>query len=348
MNHYFSTRELSKLCGVGETTVKRWSNMGLIKHHKTVGQHRKFKLEDVLEFISKNHIQIPSEQIEQLKLEKQSSDNLDLGAEIILVKGDTEALAQRLYTCLCAKKKDEVEVLLIRAFEQKLSFATIFDKMIAPTMHKVGMLWQHQKICAAEEHVLSNIMIEAIMRLKARFELVQHETCGYLNGESVLDGDFGLKSTKKRSGAYASNKNHLNATHGEHTSKQKVIVCASPEFEQHDIALQGVVLVCASYGFDVTYIGKAVPFKDLARYVDEILPKLVCMSFTSAKVDEAYYKSYELFRKRLTKSGARLITGGQFFGEKKSYPLKSDFRAINCQALEQFLKQNFQVTNPIS
>ncbi len=342
MNHYFSTRELSKLCGVGETTVKRWSNMGLIKHHKTVGRHRKFKLEDVLDFISKNHIQVPTEQIEQLKLEKQSSENLDLGAEIILVKGDTEALAQRLFASLCAKKKDEVEVLLIRAFEQKMSFATIFDKMIAPTMHKVGHLWQHEKICTAEEHVLSNIMVEAILRLKARFESQQNEAVESLEGEFGMNGQGLVPRPRKKSDGAGYDEFSYGLP-----PKPKALVCSCPDFEDHEIALQGVALVCTSYGFEVLYVGRAVPFEDLSKYIDETEPDVVCMSFTTAKIDEPFFKKYEQLRKKLNESSKKLITGGQFIGENKDLAIKSDFRAINCAALEQYLKQNFQVNQSI-
>ncbi len=347
MNHYFSTRELSKLCGVGETTVKRWSNMGLIKHHKTVGRHRKFKLEDVLDFISKNHIQIPNEQIEQLKLEKQSSDNLDLGAEIILVKGDTDALAQRLYTSLCAKNKQEVEVLLIRAFEQKLSFATIFDKMIAPAMHKVGNLWENQKICSAEEHVISNIMVEAIMRLKTRYESLQSDISLGVDDDYGMDGEPTLYRHRKRHDQTHRIKTPINDLEQDKASKPKVVVCSCPEIEHHEIALQGVALVCASHGFEVLYVGRAVPFKDLLKFIEVSEPGLVCMSFTTAKIDEMLYKRYEQFRKKMARAKIKLIIGGQFLGEKKSLPIKSDFRAFNCVSLEQFLKQNFQVSSSI-
>jgi DNA binding domain, excisionase family len=121
MTQFFSTKELSELCAVGETTVKRWSNMGLIKHHKTVGGHRKFKLEDVLEFISKNNIEIPPAQLERLNLEKNYAESLDISSEILLVRGDVKGLANKLTELLLAFRKNEVEALLSKAVEQGIS-----------------------------------------------------------------------------------------------------------------------------------------------------------------------------------------------------------------------------------
>lgn len=343
MNHYFSTRELSELCGVGETTVKRWSNMGLIRHHKTVGRHRKFKLEDVLEFISKNHITIPDEQLERLKLEKQSSENLDLGTEILLVKGDTEALANRLLDSLLAYNKEEAEVLLIKAFEQNLPFAVIFDNLIAPVMHRVGDLWANKKICAAEEHIVSHILIEAIIRLKARYEAKLGEKHRYQNG--VSSRLIGVAISHSGNGHSAGHKDAQNGDGQRRKNEPHAVVCTCPESELHEIPLLGVALVCQSLGFQISYVGAAVPFKDLTQIIDEIEPEMVCMSFTTARLDADTYRRYEQLRKYMKRRAIRFVVGGQFLGEKKSQPIMADCRAQTCQELEQYIRENFEISD---
>lgn len=343
MNHYFSTRELSELCGVGETTVKRWSNMGLIRHHKTVGRHRKFKLEDVLEFISKNHITIPDEQLERLKLEKQSSENLDLGTEILLVKGDTEALASRLLDSLLAYNRDEAEVLLIKAFEQNLSFAVIFDNLIAPVMHSVGNLWANKRICAAEEHIISHILIEAIIRLKARYEARLSEKHRHQNGVATR---LTVGTALHNGNGHSVGNRDVQNGEGQRTKNEPhVVVCTCPESELHEIPLLGVALVCQSLGFQVSYVGAAVPFKDLTQIIDEIEPEMVCMSFTTARLDTDKYRRYEQLKRYLKKRETRFVVGGQFLGEKKSQPITADCRARDCQELEQYIRENFEVSD---
>jgi methanogenic corrinoid protein MtbC1 len=126
-------------------------------------------------------------------------------------------------------------------------------------------------------------------------------------------------------------------------SKPAAVVCTCPESEYHELGLLGVSLVCQSLGMNVSYVGAAVPFKDLEHVVDEIKPTVVCMSVTIAKVSPTTYRRFEMFRKFLKKRGVRLILGGQFIGERKSRPFEADFRARSLEELEQYLRENFEV-----
>lgn len=340
VTQFFSTKELSELCAVGETTVKRWSNMGLIKHHKTLGGHRKFKLEDVLEFISKNNIEIPPAQLERLNLEKNYAESIDISSEILLVRGDVESLANKLTELLLAFRKKEVEALLSKAIEQGISFATLFDKMIAPAMHRIGDLWAAKKLGVGEEHIITNIMIESVLAMKAHYEK------GLLDAERF--------STRETAGINVNLTMNGTAQHGTRktddvlpmvlpTPKPVAVICTCPESEYHEVGLLGVSLVCQSLGMDVSYVGAAVPFKDLEHVVEEVKPTIVCMSVTIAKVSATTYRRFELFKRFLKKRGVRFIIGGQFIGERKSQMFKADFRAKNLTELEQYLRENFEV-----
>jgi excisionase family DNA binding protein len=44
---YYSTRDLAKLLGVDDSTVKRWADLGEIPCYKTLGGHRRFTPETV-------------------------------------------------------------------------------------------------------------------------------------------------------------------------------------------------------------------------------------------------------------------------------------------------------------
>lgn len=340
MTQFFSTKELSELCAVGETTVKRWSNMGLIKHHKTVGGHRKFKLEDVLEFISKNNIEIPPAQLERLNLEKNYAESIDISSEILLVRGDVQSLASKLTELLLAFRKKEVEALLSKAIEQGISFATLFDKMIAPAMHRIGDLWAAKKLGVGEEHIITNIMIESVLAVKAHYEK------GLLDAErfSTREG-VGINVNLTMNGAAQNGARKTDDVLPMSLSAPKPVsvVCTCPESEYHEVGLLGVSLVCQSLGMDVSYVGAAVPFKDLEHVVEEVSPTIVCMSITIAKVSPTTYRRFDLFKKFLKKRGVRFILGGQFIGERKSQSFEADFRAKSLTELEQYLRENFEV-----
>ncbi|MGQ9805700.1 MAG: B12-binding domain-containing protein [Chlorobiales bacterium] len=331
IGQFFSTRELSELCAVGETTVKRWANMGLIKYHKTIGGHRKFKLDDVLEFIEKNHIRVSSEQLERLQVQKRNADAIDLNTEILLVRGDVSALADKLTENLLEFKKNEVEALLSKAIERIPSFSVIFDNMIAPAMRRVGNLWCEKKLSISDEHIITNMIVEAILRTKVRFETSLREkqeqnlsalTLPYTNIEGNTRNAAATESAPK---------------------KPLVIVATCPESELHEVGLLGVSLVCETLGFQVRYVGASVPFKDLESAVEEHHPEMVCMSITNARLHLPVYRRYEQFRKFLAKHQVKFITGGQFIGETKSHPLQSDFRARSCSDLEQYIRENYDV-----
>jgi excisionase family DNA binding protein len=48
-----SLEEAARVLGVCPTTVRRYTNRGLLKHHRTGGNQRRFRLSDVLEFMEK-------------------------------------------------------------------------------------------------------------------------------------------------------------------------------------------------------------------------------------------------------------------------------------------------------
>jgi len=50
---YYSTRDLAKLLGVDDSTVKRWADLGEIPCYKTLGGHRRFTPETVKDVTAK-------------------------------------------------------------------------------------------------------------------------------------------------------------------------------------------------------------------------------------------------------------------------------------------------------
>lgn len=338
-NQFYSTKELSVLCAVAETTVKRWSNMGLIRHHKTLGGHRKFKLDDVLEFVSKNNIAIASSQIEKLTTEKKYAENLDLGTEILFIKRDTEKLSQRLLDHLLAFKKSEAETLLVKAYEEGFQFSEIFDRIIAPAMYEIGVMWMEKRLGVGEEHIMTNIVIESILRLKLRYETAQSRQKASVRELREPMSVLPVPQLNAQGGVALQEPGEVMRTE----QGRSMIICTCPNSELHEVALLGVSLVCQQLGFEVNYVGASAPFKDLEHLVESRKPRAVCMSITMAGFDAAQLKRFETFKRFLKNHGVRLIIGGQFIGERKTRPINADFRARTCGDLEQYLRENFDV-----
>lgn len=55
MDKYISIKEASELVGVTTTTLRRWeANRHLVAHHRTIGNHRRYRLDDILTMFKHN------------------------------------------------------------------------------------------------------------------------------------------------------------------------------------------------------------------------------------------------------------------------------------------------------
>ena len=54
---YFSSNDLAKIFSVNESTIKRWADSGKLRCLRTVGNHRRFPLELVSEFVARYHLE---------------------------------------------------------------------------------------------------------------------------------------------------------------------------------------------------------------------------------------------------------------------------------------------------
>ena len=61
MKDIFTTYEIAKLCNADITTIKNWINAEKLKAYKTPGGHRRVKREDLMEFLQKYELPIPSQ-----------------------------------------------------------------------------------------------------------------------------------------------------------------------------------------------------------------------------------------------------------------------------------------------
>ncbi len=58
---FYTTFDISDMCGVGVTTIVDWVESGKLKAHKTLGGHRRISKQDLVEFLKKNKFPIPEE-----------------------------------------------------------------------------------------------------------------------------------------------------------------------------------------------------------------------------------------------------------------------------------------------
>jgi excisionase family DNA binding protein len=227
-----STRQVATLLGVGEATVKRWADAGEIDCFRTPGGHRKFRLRDITTFVQRRQFQAAGPLPGSLP---QGAD--EPGEEAIrhfqasALRGDAAALVAQL------------AALRLRGHP----LALLFDEVAAPALHRVGEKWSQARLSAAEEHVASQAVIDAVARAQPLAEPP---------GEPVRP-DRGTA------------------------------VVAAMAGEQHDIAARMAACLLRAQGFEVLAPLAQTPARDLADLILRARASLVALSSTvNAEVSE--------------------------------------------------------------
>lgn len=157
-----STRELARICGVSESTIKRWADEGLLRCLKTPGGHRKFRLEDVSEFAHTH--QFGLEDLGELNERQQ----VQLGVERLLRARDHEPMRLAFLEALLSGDRLTALHLLRRATDAGHDLALLIDQVITPAMNALGERWAAGHLRVEEEHRASQILLDAIGELRAK------------------------------------------------------------------------------------------------------------------------------------------------------------------------------------
>jgi len=157
----FSTRELARICGVSESTIKRWADEGLLACIKTPGGHRKFRLDALVEFAQAHNFQLES------MGDLTDRQRVSVSVERLLRARSAFNLKETLLEALKAGDRFMALHLLRRAVEAEYELVRLIDEVITPTMAELGDLWARGELSIDEEHRASQIILDAIGELRS-------------------------------------------------------------------------------------------------------------------------------------------------------------------------------------
>jgi excisionase family DNA binding protein len=164
MKQSFSTKELAEMWDVSESTVKRWADAGALRCRKTVGGHRKFEMDDIVEFQSR--CGLAKSQAHGINGQSESPCEF----KQLLENADYPALAERFRQAALAGQFNFVAKLFDKLQTHGMSLATIGEEIIRPAMREVGELWRTGKICVVDEHLATVAIMQALADLHAGVE----------------------------------------------------------------------------------------------------------------------------------------------------------------------------------
>jgi MerR family transcriptional regulator, light-induced transcriptional regulator len=162
MKSHLSTQEVARMVAVTETTVKRWADEGKIPCHKTLGGHQKFLLKDILAFAEHHAYPLMGGTVPPLS--KRQGEILEFSVQT----KNYHKIAQLFYDEALQGDKQGLYELLTYLSKNRIAFATLADEVIRPAMVQIGERWQEGRLEIDQEHLASNALLEALIRLNAQ------------------------------------------------------------------------------------------------------------------------------------------------------------------------------------
>jgi len=158
--NFLSSQEAAKVLGVNVSSIKRWTDEGKLECIQTIGGHRKFQMDHLGNFLDKNKKK--ASKVSVFKVE--NSKDLDLNYQIL--KGNFDYLESYIIAQAVKSNRDSVQQVLTGLYLGQYPLHKIYDKLLTPVLHEIGKRWATNKLTVTEEHIATQIIRDAVIRLQ--------------------------------------------------------------------------------------------------------------------------------------------------------------------------------------
>ncbi|HTX19936.1 MAG TPA: helix-turn-helix domain-containing protein [Bacteroidota bacterium] len=155
----FNTMDVSKMLQVDKSTVKRWTDEGKLKCFRTPGGHRKFRAEDLYQFMSDYNYGISP-----INLYPQFASDEAIIRRIITRK-EFNVLTNVCFSASINGRKDELVKLFSEVYKNGLTLPVLFDEIVRPTIKRISDLNISGKLSAAEMQLAFNALSNGVVLL---------------------------------------------------------------------------------------------------------------------------------------------------------------------------------------
>jgi MerR family transcriptional regulator, light-induced transcriptional regulator len=150
-NNSYSPRNVALALGVGESTVKRWCDLGLLEFERTAGGHRRLPLQEVLAFARAQGMNVVHPAA--------------LGLAANGRRGTEEHVVSVLFEHLARGDQERSTRLLNSTFLAGAPVERIFDGLVAPAMERIGNAWARGQLEIYQERRACEIVSRALVDL---------------------------------------------------------------------------------------------------------------------------------------------------------------------------------------
>lgn len=176
MKSHYSPKQVAQALGVSESSVKRWCDQGLIPVERTAGGHRRIPVSGVVRFTREHEHSLVEPELLNLP---PAGSGTRLGVAAALDEA-TEALE--------AGDEDRFRAVGFRLYLDGHSIAEICDRVLAPSFHRLGDVWQHGRLEVYQERRGCEICLKLLHELRLALEAPEDDAPLALGG--TLHGDW--------------------------------------------------------------------------------------------------------------------------------------------------------------
>ena len=155
-----NSEEAARILGVNVSSIKRWTDEGKLECIRTVGGHRKFDIAQLANFVSRNKKN--ASKISLFTIENEE----DLARNYHILRGDFDFLTAYILENAILGNRDEVQNVLTGLYLSQYPLYQVYDQLLTPVMHRIGDQWLEKTMSISDEHIASQIIRDAIIRLQ--------------------------------------------------------------------------------------------------------------------------------------------------------------------------------------
>lgn len=188
----YTTDEVAKLLDVNKTTVKRWADKGKIHCERTPGQHRKFTVDNIMEFAVKNNYHLKRLQ-QEMVIRKDSVLMKRLAFE-----NNGNYMLSVIISLSLKGQKHEIVTIFYNLYNESIPFTQIVCSIVFPVILKIERLLKIEKINEKGFVIAKNTIVNALVMFGGRIEMAKrHNTVVVIfSFEHSLNGELQILESK--------------------------------------------------------------------------------------------------------------------------------------------------------
>ena len=144
---YLKTQQLADALGVSVSSIKRWVDSGALEATRTMGKHRLVALSNALQFARREKFPVDG--------------LLAMGPQVASPQIDGQ-LVEQLLEALKIGHERVVTTLLVSAYQSGAGIVDLADRLIRPTMERIGQAWFLGQWEIYEEHQATAMILSTL------------------------------------------------------------------------------------------------------------------------------------------------------------------------------------------